>query len=476
MTSRALPIDAALSDAGAPRKPAAATNRAFAQPLKPFKLLRWFALLSLVAIALTSSLSAYVLFRFLSDHLLERDARVSLEFIQSVAQINDPAAYFHGSDEPNDRAQLEKLFRYITLMPDVLRANVYRQDQTVIWSSDAELIGRRFGDNPDLTQALTGRLAFHRERRGDDHKTEHAVLPAHVEDFLESYVPIWDQQRRRVLGVVEIYKAPTALFRALRQGQWLVVGVSALSGAALYLALFWIVRRATRVMARQQQALSEAEKLTLVGELTSSVTHNLRNPLAAIRSSAELSLEDLRGPDREPIGDIIDEVDRLDRWVRELLVISHDDSTTVRSASLAQVIDAALQQAGPRLAKQGVRVRRQLAEELPPALANPDALIQVLISLINNASEAMPGGGSLSLQAEPAAGRTLLLRISDTGTGIDENRQSDLFQSLVSHKPGGLGIGLPLARRVIQRYGGSLALSSQPRQGTTVTIQLSVAP
>ena len=441
---------------------------------KPFNLLSWFAILSLVAIVLTTILSSYVLFRFLSEHLLERDARVSMEFIQSVSRINDPAPYFRGSTTPQDRIQLEEFFHHITRMPDVLRANVYAKNQAIIWSSDHHLIGKRFDDNDELYEALTGRLIFKRNRHGEHDKIEHAYLPSNVSDFVESYVPIWDQTQHEVLGVVEIYKAPSALFQALRHGQWMVIVTSAISALVLYITLFWIVRRSARIITQQHQALAEAEKLTVIGELTSSITHNLRNPMAAIRSSAELGLTEINGPARENIEDIVREVDRLDKWVRELLLISHDHGPSIQPASLPQVIDSALAHFGQRPQKQGVYIDRELSNNIPPVLVNTEALVQVLISVITNALEAMPKGGHLTLRAERVNSKRVALQINDTGQGIDEQRQAALFQPLVSHKSGGLGIGLPLARRILQRYGASLALSSHPDSGTEVCLQLPV--
>lgn len=442
---------------------------------KPFNLLPWFSLLSLVAIAVTTALSGYFLFLFLSQHLLERDARVSMEFIQSASQINDPGPYFGGSYLPQDRVELEQFFRHITQMPDVLRANVYTRDQAIIWSSDEDLVGKRFNDNDELREALTGRLVYQHEQRGEHGKIEHAYLPNEIDDFLESYVPIWDRTQREVIGVVEIYKAPTALFQALRHGQWLVVLVSAISAVVLYALLFWIVLRGARVIVRQQQALVEAEKLAVIGELTSSVTHNLRNPLAAIRSSAELGLTEINNSARENLEDIVSEVDRLDQWVRELLIIARDDADSGQPASLPQAVESALAHFGQRPQKQGVHIELDLSDELPPLQINAEALVQVLISLIANALEAMPQGkgGRLTLQAARADGeQVVIVQIIDTGHGIAEQYQDDLFQPLVSHKPGGLGIGLPLARRILQRYHASLVLSSRPGTGTTVKIKI----
>ena len=445
---------------------------------RSFNLLRWFSVFSLLAIILIGAMSGYVLLRFLSEHLLERDAVVSMEFIQSISRINDPEPYFRGSDNPADRHQLQEFFKHITLIPAVLRANVYSSDQTIIWSSDEDLIGKRFGDNHELAEALQGNLIFEYKSRDISDpvsKIEHAYLPDEVTEFMENYIPIWDQEQQEVVGVIEMYKAPRALFMAIQQGKWLVISISIVSSLLLYILLFWIVRRGNHLIEHQQEALIEAEKLTVVGEMTASITHNLRNPLAAIRSSAELSLTEIEGPTREYLEDIVLEVDRLDQWMRKLLLVANDESNGVQETQLGEVVSTTLSLFGQRPHKQGIDINIELAPGLAPVRANPEALRQVLISLLANAFDAMPQGGHLIVRGESLNGAEVALEIIDTGHGISEQGLTEIFQRSGSSKPGGLGIGLPLARRILQRYGGHLTLASRPNHGTTVTIQLPVA-
>ena len=442
---------------------------------RSFNLLRWFSVFSLLAILLIGALSGYMLLRFLGEHLLERDAVVSMEFIQSLSRINDPEPYFRGSENPNDRNQLQEFFKHITLIPDVLRANVYSKNQTIIWSSDEEMIGKRFDDNDELADALKGHLIFEYESRDLSDpvdKIEHAYLPDDVTAFMENYIPIWDQEQQEVVGVIEMYKAPRALFMALYQGKWLVIVISLISGVVLYLLLFWIVQRGSHLIEQQQEALIEAEKLTVVGEMTASITHNLRNPLAAIRSSAELSLTEVEGSAREYLEDIVLEVDRLDQWVRKLLLVAQDEGNGVQATELSEIVNTTLSLFGQRPHKQGINIHIDLAPGLAPVRADPEALRQVLISLLANAFDAMPQGGQLKVRGAALSGAKVALEIIDTGHGISEQGMTEIFQRSGSSKPGGLGIGLPLARRILQRYGGHLTLTSRPNEGTTVNIQL----
>jgi len=189
---------------------------------QPFNLLRSFAISSLVCIALISVLTAWILSAFMSAHLIQRDAVVSMEFIQSVAKINDPRGYFQHRGEAAQKRQFEEFFQHITRLPDILRATVYTTDKTIIWSNDSELVGRRFLDNDELSEALAGKLVYEYNSISDHEKIEHAFLPPDTTQFLENYIPVWDAKRNEVVGVIELYRKPTALFAALKQGRYLV--------------------------------------------------------------------------------------------------------------------------------------------------------------------------------------------------------------------------------------------------------------
>lgn len=169
----------------------------------PFRLTRWFSLLSLVCVVSASTLLAYILSGFLTEQLLQREATVTQEFVQSVVVTGGVEAAFLASygTEPGDA--LQHTFQHYVHIPDVIRTNVYSHDRYVIWSTEPRLAGRVFPDNDELDEALAGRLVF---KSGVAHKDEHSVDTAPLPStyFIEIYVPIWDTDKKRVVGVVEI--------------------------------------------------------------------------------------------------------------------------------------------------------------------------------------------------------------------------------------------------------------------------------
>jgi len=445
---------------------------------KPFNLLRSFAALSLLCIGLTTIVSATLLYRFLSDHLLQRDAVVSMEFIQSVARDMSPQLNFEHPKFLSEEEGLAELFEHIVNMPDVVRTNVFVPDGHIIWSSDKKLVGLRFDPNHELDEALSGEAVYELSNLLEHPKSEYVYFPEGITEFVENYLPIWNATHTEVIGVVEIYKLPRILFQTLEKAKWLVWINSILGGFFLYAVLFWIVRRANQVMYEQQERLIESETITALGEMAAGVAHSIRNSLASIRSSAELAIEvdDLHTA-HDSAQDIVTEADRLSQWVRELLLFSRPEGAGLEQLAIDDVLRNSLDGFSRIMEKQGVALDLQVTDPVPPIQGDVPLLKQMFTSLISNALEAMPDGGRLGVSI--TAGRNAKfaeLVISDTGQGIASEQLDKVFKPFFTSKSGGLGLGLPLVRRIVERHRGKIELSSVENQGTTITLELPRAP
>ncbi|UCH40842.1 MAG: hypothetical protein JSU67_03875, partial [Gammaproteobacteria bacterium] len=223
-------------------------------------LLRIFALTAFVSIIGLSAVSGYIYFSFLQQNLLQREMIISTEFIQSVSLINNPEAYFDGSTSAEDKRSIEEFFDHVIGIPDVFRATVFDANYKIIWSNDNELVGKTFSDNDELDLAYQGISIFNKGEASEREKLEHDFLPDDVDEFVESYIPVWDQGHSRVIGVVELYKSPTALFATLKKGRNLVALVSLLGGLILFGLLYWVVKTAHQMIERQRSRIKKASR------------------------------------------------------------------------------------------------------------------------------------------------------------------------------------------------------------------------
>jgi two-component system sensor histidine kinase HydH len=449
----------------------------------PFNLVRWFAVLAFVCIAAVSAVSSLLLSGFLKQQLMMRDAAVSQAWIQSIAYNNDPAAFFANLATASGGSQVEEFIGHVASLPDVLLANIYSPHKRVLWSSEAQLIGREFPDNHGLDEALGGNLSI---ALGDSEdlaraKPEHMFPGAKPVQFVELYLPVRATVDGPVIGVVEIYRHADALFDAIRKGTVLIWGSGAAGGLLVFAALFWLIRRANRTMAEQQRQLIETESLAVVGEMSTVVAHGIRNPLAVIRSSAELLACDIDpGPAgsaaRESAQDITKEVDRLEQWIRGLLTYAQPVRGKLENVMLGEVIRTCLSGFTREFERRGIVPTVDVPEDAPQIRGNRALLFEVLNNVVSNAIDAMPTGGRLNVRVHRADMRgRLRASIQDSGVGIARRTLNDVFTPFFTTKGKGVGLGLALSRRILRRCGGDLALQSTPGRGTTVNLELQVA-
>jgi len=275
--------------------------------------------------------------------------------------------------------------------------------------------------------------------------------------------------------VVEVYRVPAALFQTIAHGLRLIWAIALGGGLFLYLTLFWIVRRADRVIEEQSERLLESETLAVIGEMTAAITHGIRNPLASIRTSAELCQDDASPSVREGARDIMAEVDRLTEWVRQLLTYSAQEPARLEAVYLAPLLKASLAGFDREMQRRGVELNVAVAVALPPVRAERVRLSHALNSLLSNALEAMPTGGLLEVAAKVSPdARTVEVKIRDNGVGIPRDQLPRVFAPFFTSKRKGLGLGLPLVKRIVTRFGGSVSVTSEPGQGSEIVVELPV--
>ncbi|MFQ5949714.1 MAG: sensor histidine kinase, partial [Nitrospiria bacterium] len=402
----------------------------------------------------------------------QRDAEVTMVFVQSTAREENIVTYFEERDTEKTKEVFSDFFKRIATMPEVVRVNVYDLEGTVIWSDDARLINHRFMPNPELIRALSGELAVASGTSGKPIKAEH-VFDHDALYFAEMYIPIWNEDETQVVGVFEVYKVPLMLFKAIKRGNRLVWSSAVIGGFFLYASLFWIVRRAAYVMREQQEQLVESEKLTVVGELTSAVIHGIRNPLTSMRSSAEVALE-TNSPSwlHRAAKEMTLEGDRLTASIRELQAYSETSGGTFTSIPFNEFLRSTLGSLEKKLKQFEINVTLELQEQAPKIDAEEAPLRQVFTSLVENAVEAMPKGGELTISSRVMEGNRLEIRIIDTGIGIPEEEMKNIFKPFFTSKRKGVGVGLPLAKRILERHNGRIHLTSRVGSGTTVLIEM----
>lgn len=249
----------------------------------------------------------------------------------------------------------------------------------------------------------------------------------------------------------------------------------ALRNARLYESL----RGQMDELRRTQDQLVQSAKLAAIGELSAGVAHEVNNPLTVVLGMSELLLRELPegSAAARRVSTIMGEATRASRIVRGLLDFARRREPAREPVPAHELIDRAVELLDARLRRAGIDVERLYDAALPPVLVDRDQLTQVLLNLLGNAVDAMPDGGTLTLETalvRDERGAAATVSVTDTGTGIPEDQLERVFEPFFTTKPEGrgTGLGLSVSLGIVRRHGGVLEVRSKPGQGTTMQIRL----
>ncbi len=244
---------------------------------------------------------------------------------------------------------------------------------------------------------------------------------------------------------------------------------------------------------RAEEHARRLDRLAALGRFTSSVAHEIRNPLTGIAAGVQYLARALEAeaPQRENLQFILGEITRLDRIVQDLFEITHPRALQLRAAPIEDALRRALQCLQALVAERGLSVRLEVAPRTPPVSHDSEQMEQVFINLLKNSIEASPAGGMLhlSVSATPPAPASLrpgarragprhrpppgvVVRVEDLGPGISPEHLKTIFEPFFTTKPGGTGLGLYISHDIVKRHGGALTVQSEPGRGTTFTVEL----
>jgi two-component system sensor histidine kinase HydH len=237
-----------------------------------------------------------------------------------------------------------------------------------------------------------------------------------------------------------------------------------------------IIQAQTDALGATRARLAQHEKLAALGQLAAAIAHEVRNPLAVIRSAAQ-GLGETAPGDAESTraaSFITAEVDRLANVVNSLLAFARPLHPDPRPVGVGELFDRALELARTELTARHLNVRRDDAPDLPPASADPDLVCQVLLGLLANAIESAPPGGELRLAGRARDGAVELI-VADSGPGVPAELRERIFEPFFTTRPRGTGLGLAVARQIVEAHGGRIAVDDHPDGGARFTVRLPAA-
>jgi PAS domain S-box-containing protein len=243
---------------------------------------------------------------------------------------------------------------------------------------------------------------------------------------------------------------------------------------------------------RAEEEARRLDRLAALGRFTSSVAHEIRNPLAGIGAGVQYLVRSLTldGPQRENLDFIQNEIRRLDRILQDLFDITHPRGLRLEAAPLETAVRRAVQCVQELAAGRGVALKQEVAPRTPAIPHDADQMEQVFINLVKNAIENSSAGGTVQVTVERAGpqgasgrherlravGPGVRVRVEDQGTGIAPENLKRVFEPFFTTKPKGSGLGLYISHDIVKRHGGAVTIQSEEGRGTSITVELPLEP
>lgn len=263
-----------------------------------------------------------------------------------------------------------------------------------------------------------------------------------------------------------------------------ILGTFVLVAVLLALVVYRVPMRALRLAIAELEAthaqLIHADKLSSIGEMYAGLAHEINNPLGIILSRVHILLGGARARGLNP--ELVRDLEMIDRHgsriaevIRSLLAFARKGSFDAAETDLNRVIADVVALVEKPLAKQGIRVESLLDPALPAVRASPEHLQQVFLNFVNNARDAMPGGGTITLRTA-RDGRRLMAEVRDTGTGIASDVRERIFEPFFTTKDvgKGTGLGLSVSYGIVKAHGGDIEVESAPGSGALFRVTLPI--
>jgi signal transduction histidine kinase len=225
------------------------------------------------------------------------------------------------------------------------------------------------------------------------------------------------------------------------------------------------------------QQLERADRLASIGEMAAGIAHEIKNPLAGISAAVTIIRDDMPAEDPRNmiLGEVLQQVQRLDKTVNDLLFFGKPSSPELSCIDINEVLDSTFKFASQHRSVANIEKRVNLAPDLPTVYADGKQMQQVFLNLFLNAFQAMPDGGTLSINT----GRTVrqgreyvTIDVADTGPGMPPLILEKIFTPFFTTKAQGTGLGLPICSKLVQMHNGSMQVTSDDTHGTVFTIEL----
>ena len=465
----------------------------FEEKAKPFRLVKYFTFTSLIAIFLGTVILSFLNIHWARTLQFKKSqdyARLLVENLnhQIYTQFQVPVFYLFGKIQLSDKRQFElmdKIVRNTFHSFKVDLVNLYDAKNNIIsYSFDSDLVGKKDLGGEGYVRAVSGQSTFNLVQKGNFWEKLFGI-PKEIKVI--TFAPLREARpltpiSGEILGVVEIVQDLSEDYKTIFRFQIRVTITCAVVMIILLIILIFIVKKGEGIIQqrtleriRLKEQLSRAERLSSLGEMVAGISHEIRNPLGIIRSSAELLKKkmDKTAPMNTIPDVIVEEANRLNNIITDFLNYAKPHPPNFSPCMIDEILEKNITFLTPQIEAQGYSIKKRYNGNIPPIQADPDMMYQVFLNVLINAMQAMPGGGEIQVDIESDENAVSVV-FKDKGKGIPQEILEKIWDPFFTTKETGTGLGLGIVKNIIEAHNGSIRVENRPIYGAQVTIALPV--
>jgi len=465
---------------------------------RPFRLVKYFSFTGLGLVLITTMVLSWVISNHAKKVMLKRSESYSLLLAEHVnrqvfLQFVLPTALRYGEIALRDPVQFKRLdtvVRNTTEGLNVDSVTIFDSKENVIsYSTIPDEVGVRDMGGPEYERALNGFNSSLLIAKASLMNLLPGSEP--ISSKLMTYIPfrrenpLSTERTGDIMGVTKVVQDLSDDMEAVLRLQLTIILISILIMGTLFIILTQIVTKADQInearaqeRRRFEEKLHHAERLASLGEMVASVSHEIKNPLGIIRSTAEIlnkRLKDQAPSSKHLAKIIVTETSRLDDIVREFLDFARPQVLHFSKTYINELLSKVMVFMEPEFVNNRITLETHLDPDLEPMDIDQNMLYRALLNLFVNAVQAMPDGGTLTVASALSSEgdrKNIVIRITDSGIGMPREKLGMIFTPFYTDKNRGTGLGLAIAKNIIEEHNGTIAVDSEPGKGTSFIITL----
>ncbi len=461
---------------------------------KPFRLVKYFTFTSLIAIFIGTVALTFINTYWARQMQLKKSEDYALLLVDNLnhqifTQFFLPAALKFRKIQLRNKEQfewLDKVIRSTVHSFKVEKVNIYDMSNIISYSFDPRIVGKKDIGGTYYQDAIKGKASSRLIQRGNLIET---LIGFPKESKIITFAPLraripLSTTAGPVGGVVEIVQDLSEDYKWIFKFQILVISTGAVVMGTLLLILIFVVKRGETIIQhraleriRLKEQLSRAEHLSSLGEMVAAVSHEIRNPLGIIKSSAELLKKKTAksDPNNTIPQIVIEESERLNNIITDFLNFARPRKPNLIQCRVEEVIDKNIAFLSSQIKRQNYHIDTDYDQHLPEIIADTDMLYQAFLNILINAMQAMPGGGKIKI-AVLSKPKWITIMFADKGQGIPDEIIDKIWSPFFTTKEKGTGLGLGIVRNIVESHEGNIQIENRSTSGARITINLPMDP